>query len=173
MRSLTKAGFECWTPVETVTREVVKFNVKRKIEVAMIPSYVFARADRLLDLIALANDPGREHREFRVFKQSDRFPLIADETLAPIRAIEQRRKPRGKVATVKVGAKVRLNERGFEGLDGVVQSVSNKHAMVQFVGFPVPVKIGCWLIADGIDASNDVQVECRQDKRASRHRNVA
>jgi transcription antitermination factor NusG len=165
MRSLTKAGFECWTPSETVTRKVPSAHVKRKIEQAMLPTYVFALADRLLDLIHLANTPGREHRDFRVFKQNDRFPLIADATLAPIRSIEHKRKPRGKVKAIPVGAKVRLADGGFAGLDGVVQSVSNKYAMVKFVGFPVPVKIGCWLIAEGIDEDGGVQLQCQSPER--------
>lgn len=165
LRSLEKAGFEVWSPVEKVCLRLPRANVKRWIDSPMLKSYVFARADRLIDLIAASKAPGGQHRDFSVFKHKDRFPLIDEETLAPLRSIERKRKPRGTVRSIPVGAKVRLNDGGFAGLDGVVESVSNKHAMVQFAGFPIAVKIGCWLIAEGLDGNDNVQVECQSPER--------
>lgn len=144
LTSLTKAGFEVWTPVELITRRVPKANVKRRLENAMLPSYLFAAADRLIDLIQLANTPGKDHRDFRVFKQLDRFPLIADATLAPLRLEERRKKPAPE--GLKAGDDVRMTDGAYAGLRGVVEKGGSKFAVVRVPGFQMSLKIAAYYL---------------------------
>lgn len=141
MRSLTKAGFEVWSPVEVRTKRVPRANVKRTIEFAMLPSYLFAAADRVVDLIALSNAPGREHRDFRVFQRQDRAPLIADSDLADLRLAERKVTAKAERPHFEPGETVRLEDGGFAGLTGEVVSARGEFVSVQLPGFRMAIKV--------------------------------
>lgn len=166
-KSLAASGFTVWTPIEERTVTVPRANVKRRLPFAMMPGYVFADASRLIELLAIANTPVKRHRDFRLVRQNDAPAMIPDALLAPVRSIERKRKPRGIVKAVPVGAKVRLTEGGFAGLDGTVESIRNKHAMVTFPGFPMPVQIGCWLLQELLDEQASVHVQGHLSERAA------
>lgn len=154
-RSLSAAGFDVWTPTEVVTKRVPRANVKRKVTVALLPSFLFARAGHIPALLAIRADPVKHHREFRLFRQADRFPLIDDDALAPLRLIERRMKPRD--GGLVGGERVKLTEGGFAGLSGVVESSRGDFATVAIPGFQnMKLRIARWhLQAD--DASDTRQ----------------
>lgn len=140
--SLTAAGFEVWTPVEVSTRRVPRANVKRRVTLPLLPSYGFARADRLVELMSVASDPQHQHGDFRVMHDDRRVPLVADASLEPLRLAERKRKPleRGWMP----GDGVRLTDGGFAGLSGVVETARGQFAMVAIPGFRMPIKIATW-----------------------------
>lgn len=151
LRSLEKAGFEVWSPVEMRTRRVPRANFKRRIEQPMMPGYLFARADRLMDLIQASNAPGQQHREFRVYRQQDRFPLIADADLAPVRLQERKVKPAPE--GLKIGDDVRLTDGAYAGLRGEVVKGGNKFAMVRIPGFHIPLKVAAYYLLQDNECS--------------------
>lgn len=171
--SLNDAGFEAWTPVDG-DRE------------PMTPSYVFARVNRLPELLALWRSPAlvyrvwdsdqrrmvtKGHPYFSVMASLDRageWATVKDASLNPIRTIEWRRKPRGTVQAVPVGAKVRCAESGFTGLDGVVDSVRGKKATVLFEGLIFPVQLGCWQLTVVVDDDPKVNVNGFRHERAAK-----
>lgn len=144
IRSLSREGYEVWTPVEMRTRRVVRANVKRRIESAMMPGYIFARSDRLPDLLMLAKDPTSEHRGFSVFRERDRCPLIADEALAPLRLEERKVQPAPE--GLKVDDEVRLTDGAYAGLRGTVVKGGSKFAMIRIPGFHTPLKVAAYYL---------------------------
>lgn len=186
--SLNDAGFEAWSPVETVRvlkadrrkLAVDKFTEVRK---PLLGGYVFARADRLQDLLELSHSPSlnyrvwdsalrrmvtRGHPYFTMFRDLGEIATVPAEQLEPLRAIERRRKPRGIVKAVAPGTAVRLSEGGFAGMDGIVDSVRGKQAMVVFADFPFPVEIPCWLLNEQLDVRASVNVSTASSERAAR-----
>lgn len=171
--SLTEVGFEAWAPVDWD-------------ENPMTAGYVFAKAAQIHSLLELSHSPSllyrvwdteqqkmvtKGHPYFRLMPRlgtAGGWARVSDLALRPIREIERRRKPRGVVKTIAVGAIVRLQEGGFAGLDGVVESVRNKFATVTFEGLPVPVQIGCWLLTEKVDATPAVNVNSRSTERPSK-----
>lgn len=144
--SLGASGFDVWTPVETLRKREGKSRSRRADILPVMPSYVFARAAHLVDLIEESALPYSEHPEFSVFHYHARIPLIADEALDPLRVAERRRQPFGKVARFTRGEMVRLMEGGFAGLTGVVELTRGQYTLVTFPGFPMPIKISTLLL---------------------------
>jgi hypothetical protein len=163
--SLTEAGFEVWTPVEEETTPITA-------------SYVFARLHHLQELLALSHSPSllyqvwdaelkrmvtRGHPYFRLMRGLDPFipwAVVSDAQVAPLRGLERSKKPRGLVKLIPIGTKVRLDDRGFTGIDGVVVSARGKFVTVQFEGLPFPVdKIPCWQLTETLDESPAVHVD--------------
>lgn len=142
-KSLAEDGFDVWTPVETGVFNVPRANVKRTISRAMLPSYVFARAGHLYNLLQLASLPSRRgpglrrpaHESFSVMRCSDHIPLIADASLNALRKIEARRTPRQMAEEpLPVGCIVRVKagSAGFEGMIGKVESGDRGTTLVCF-----------------------------------------
>ena len=142
------AGFDVWTPTEIVTKRVPRANVKRKLTLALLPSYLFAPARYITDLLELAAKPIHEHKDFHVWHTRQGIPLIADESLEPLRLAERKRKPLERSLTP--GEKVRLLDGGFEGLNGVIESARGEWAMVAIPGFRMPLKVATYhLLREG------------------------
>lgn len=140
--ALSFIGFEVWTPVEVANKRVPRANVKRRIVTALLPGYIFAEARRLVDLFELASDEMRRPAKFRLMREGDRIPLVADASLAPLRLAERYRKPLER--KLSPGEKVRLTDGAFAGCDGVVETARGKFAMVAIPGFRMPIKIAEW-----------------------------
>ncbi|CCW20176.1 hypothetical protein EBBID32_45470 [Sphingobium indicum BiD32] len=145
-RSLGEAGFDVWTPVEVQKRRVGRDRLVREISLPITPGIVFARDDRLDDLIVmmraptptfLAWNPTTRRMElhgcpyFSVFRHQGKFPRIADRQLDPLRQAERRMRPRSKEATVHAGDEVRIPSSAFGGLIGVVDKTKGRFAMVR------------------------------------------
>lgn len=171
--ALTDAGFEAWAPAD-------------EDGAPMTVSYAFARMTHLHELLALAHSPSltylawdpelrrmvtRGIPHFRLMRKplgATGWVTVSDRQLAPLRGIEWGRKPRGAVKTVPVDTKVRLEDGGFAGLDGVVVSVRGKFATVMFDGLPFPVeKIPCWQLIEQLDEATPVNVSRRSSEQAA------
>lgn len=129
--SLSEDGFEAWTPVETRTIRVPRANVRRTVYLPIMPSYVFARAQHLIDLIQL----GAKRADFSVMHYHDRIPVIADHHLQSLRFIEAKRTPRKKAdRTFAKGISVRVNTEGgsFAGMKGKVERSDTGTTLVCF-----------------------------------------
>lgn len=141
-RSLELAGIEAWTPVEIQQR---KKGAKAEVAVAVLPTYVFAKSNRLLDLIAEAEAPVSIHPPFSVFRYNERFPLIADAQLTALRTIERKAAASGKPVVFPRGEEVRVPDGPFQGLTGQVVEDSRGHfTLVAFPGFNIPVEFASW-----------------------------
>lgn len=138
--TLSEDGYEAWTPVESKTITIPAKNVKRKIRLPIMPSYVFVRAEHLIDLILLSGlrpiprrvavrhqDRSEEwrpfHAEFSVMRCNERIPVISDAALTSLRSIEQKRNPRQKAPPLTPGMSVRVKSDAgaFAGMTGRVE----------------------------------------------------
>lgn len=145
--SLTADGYEAWTPIETKTVRVPRANVRREVRLPIMPSYVFARADRLVDLLQL-KPPA--HVEFSVMRYAERIPTVADADLQALRTLEAKRTPRRKAErTFAPGSAVKIKgESGsFGGMVGKVEKSDRMHTVVLFAD-KLPVRIPTTLLAE-------------------------
>lgn len=88
-RSLSDGGIQAWTPTFTVRQRATRRGIARDRTSPFIPTFVFAPAERLLDLCGIADDPRSQHPPFSVFRHDGRVPLIGEASLAQLRQAEQ------------------------------------------------------------------------------------
>lgn len=152
--ALIEAGFEAWTPSQIDVRRV---GVKRKLverPAPLLPSFVFARYDRLGELVAFSHSPSQTFLvwdealqrmvlkgcpHFSVMRHGGQYIAVSDRSLDALRTAEQRRKPLAKVRLLQPGEKVKCPDGGFDGLIGVVQTTRGRSALVCFEGFAIPI----------------------------------
>lgn len=149
--TLTEDGYEAWTPVETRVFHVPRMNSKRTARLPIMPSYVFARAGNLIDLIQLAGmkpiprrsscrpvDRSEEwrpfHADFSVMHYHDRIPAIADAQLQSLRQLEAKKTPRQRSKPLPQGMSVRVKIEGgsFAGMKGRVERSNGGYTLVFF-----------------------------------------
>lgn len=140
-RSLSASGFEVWTPVQTGTRRKPRRQVIAEFEAPIVPTFVFARADRVTDLLGVAASPVNPHPPFSVFHHRGRVPLIADCEIEGLRRYEQRCNEIAQRDRVKahrkafaVGERVSVTAEAWQGLSGIVEGGDGKQARVSFGG---------------------------------------
>ncbi len=94
--SLTKAGFEAWSPRKTLMR--VKAGVKPRedgtrpmveVDAAILPTFVFARARDLQSLARVACADITPHPPFSIFRHGGRYPEIADASILGLQDAER------------------------------------------------------------------------------------
>jgi hypothetical protein len=131
---LAEDGFEVWTPIETRTIRVPRQNVKREIRLPIMPSYVFARAHHLIDLIQRADLPIAP--TFSVMHAfGDQIPLVREQHLTKLRELEIKKTPKRKAErTFDPGVIVRVGEGGgsFSGMTGAVRKSDKGYTLVCF-----------------------------------------
>jgi hypothetical protein len=92
--SLGAAGHGVWTPKRTLRRSLKAKTVSGtrliEIEVAILPTFVFASEHDLEALAELAIGEGRSHPAFSVFRTDGRIPIVGDGEIAGLRAEEAR-----------------------------------------------------------------------------------
>jgi hypothetical protein len=152
--SLAEDEFEVWTPVEVKRNRRPRRNPKPDPEpCAIMPTYVFADAGRLVDLLELAEMPvkprrgkGRRlpaHDDFSVFHFHDRIPIVADVDLIHLRSEERdaasrhnralrRVMAKGKGEPLDCGSVVRIPQGAFAGMSGQVVESDGKFTLVCF-----------------------------------------
>lgn len=161
-RSLQAAGFEVWTPSMVVMRRLPRRRQRIERDAPILPTFVFARAERLQDLLQAMSDPRTDHPPFSLFRHAGRFPLVTSDQIASLhdeedRAADVHRRTREReraaerratCAVPVVGSEVRLPFHAFTGLVGTVESVKGKSAVVNFGGGRT-ITIGAWLLETG------------------------
>jgi hypothetical protein len=94
--SLTKAGFEAWSPRKTLKR--IKAGVKPRldgtrptieVDAAILPTFVFARAKDLSVLAQVACADITPHPPFSIFRYGGRYPVIADASVIGLQDAER------------------------------------------------------------------------------------
>lgn len=178
-RSLSAAGLTVWTPVER-KKQRMKLDRSRIVkETALMPSYVFGRAEHLTELVRLEVLPTGDHPRFSVFRYLGGVPLIADEQLAPVREAENESTAayrqwlrRGKKAPVlEAGTEVRATEGGFAGMGGVVEGQRGQYTLVtldlQGGIFQAPLKVASILLDGSCHGAESVAREELPSSRAA------
>ena len=146
VRSLTRAGVEVWTPIEQVTKRVPRANIKRVIDRALLPSYLFASAQDMPNVLAIMNSPSKDHREFRLFKHNGGVPLIADSTLDALRLVARKSAVKAMPPAFGKGQRVVLTSGIGQGLTGEVYRPGNEFTTVNFPGYSMPMRIANYIL---------------------------
>jgi hypothetical protein len=133
--SLAGDGFEAWAPVALITPEQKEGGPPPKPRIGpLAPTYVFARAAHLWTLVNLAEDPARRHADFSVFRPNDRFRLIGDHELEPLRYEERKGVPPEQRRVFLPGEEVRVVCGSGMGKVGIVERAKGKVVWVDFGG---------------------------------------
>lgn len=155
VRSLCEDGIEAWSPARKVRIRVPGANVKRDGEAAIVPSFVFARARHLVELLELAAMPdkprrgpgGRKpaHERFSVFHDRHGIPVVKDHDLEPLREAELDLPAVRLGPAYRRGEKVRVPTGSFRGLVGRVVRSNERITEVCF-GANMRVKISTFVL---------------------------
>lgn len=139
--SLANAGFDAWTPTETQRR--MGRGKRRKVEELrpspITPTFVFARADRVADLIRIRSLPTSPHPAFSILKRPDYgTAIVSDAGLRALRTEEDRRRVRHLKTTRRVvepGSTIAPTEGAFAGMTGIVERCKGKNGKEAVVNF--------------------------------------
>ena len=155
-QSLNDAGIEAWTPREIRKRRLPRGRKGfKETEEPIVPSFVFARAAHLPDLLRAIALPTSPHPQFSIFQHAGRAPVVADAGLQYLQSAEsEARLARLKSSKhqIEIGARVCPTEGAFAGLDGIVEHVSGRSAQVCFNNC-FRVTVATWLlVGEGVEA---------------------
>jgi len=156
MDALCADGFDVWTPEETQQRRVGLARKRVSRRAPLLPGFVFARYDRLRELVDLARTPAQAFRAwdaeqrcmvtkgrpyFSVFRVGASYPAVSDGALDALRVAERKGRPLKSVHMFRAGERVKCPDAGFDGLTGIVETTRGRHAIVLFDGFAIPVAV--------------------------------
>lgn len=130
--SLSNAGFDSWTPQEVLVRRATRAKTRVERPMPIMPTFVFARARDVSDLIRLAATPRKKQPDFSVFHYQGRIPLVSDRAIEPLRTAELRAVPKARKRMFQPGQAVHLPEGAFTGLSGIVEESNGKFTLVCF-----------------------------------------
>lgn len=140
-QALAKDGFSVWVPVETRRIDVPRLNVKREVERPLLPGYIFARREHLIDLIQLT----AEHPSLRVFRCREGFHITTDKGLQPLRnreaeladryRAEAKKEKKQAERALERGDRLRALDGSFGGKVGIVTSSDRRRTIVCFDRF--------------------------------------
>jgi transcription antitermination factor NusG len=111
-----------------------------------MPTFIFARSDRLGDLARVARDVTSVHPAFSIFRHQGRYPLVADRDLSQLRRAEERADVavrRKRRRSLVMGQRVSFSDGAFAGIEGVVEEQQGQFAVVAFGG-GFRMKIATW-----------------------------
>lgn len=153
---LKRMGFNVWTPIEQRVCRTPRRRVQYDRRTALMPSYVFASADHLDELLQAAMSPSRELPRFTVFTHKGGIPMVADVELNALRYAEEKadtlfakmKRLGRKGPKLGKGSEVHLTEGPFAGMSGIVEGQSGQFTLVSFDGFHKPIQIASLLLVD-------------------------
>jgi len=155
-RALAGAGFEVWAPARTVSVRRPRSHKRVLREVSILPTFVFARGDSGLDLLRASVMEPCPFPPFSVFRRRGEIPMIRDAEIEQLREVEarmRRRDPKPSASALAVGARVKAQAGGFQGLVGMVRHSDEKSTTVDFGGWLGRVQVATFLvIPDGVSA---------------------
>ncbi len=166
--SLLAIGLEVWTPRQMQTRRRPRSKVTQERELAIAPSFVFARARHLPVLAVISKAQVSGHPKFSVFYHGGRIPLIADSEVDGFRDAEDKARKverRAKRRKLVMGQRVRLSEGAYAGLDGVVLDGEGKFSSVMLEG-GFKMRIASWLL-EPYDVFSDLTLDDSTAARAA------
>lgn len=150
--SLAAAGFDVWTPQQLAQRRRGRARERVEVPAPIVPTFVFARAHHVRELLAAAVAMPSPHPPFSIFRHRDRIPVVADRGLAALRDEEEKHRRRAAKAqrnVLPVGTGIRLAEGAFAGMTGVVEGGNGKAAVVNFGGGFI-VSIATYLLGSDV-----------------------
>jgi hypothetical protein len=151
--SLAEDGILAWTPAEVRRNRRPRRNVQDPEPCPIMPTFVFADALRLVDLLDLADMPVKPrrgqylhepaHEDFSVFHHYDRIPVVAEAALFHLREEERGADARYQRTLARAMAKtkgepyddgdeIRLPNGPFAGLSGQVVESDGKFTLICF-----------------------------------------
>jgi transcription antitermination factor NusG len=148
-KTLATDGYEVWTPIETKTERCGRDRRRIEVQRPIMPTYVFARVQHLVDLLQLASMPVKPrrgaglreaaHASFHVLHAFGRIPLVYDKHLAELRRMEAKRTPIKRAAyAFPRNASAKVSGGAFGGMTGVVVRSTPAKTVLRFNGgFPV------------------------------------
>ena len=152
-KTLAEDGFDVWTPAKTEMIRVPRKNARREVRLPLTPSFIFARAEHLVDLLQLAKmvvkpragwkngyrrdkeDEQPPHHDFSVFHWGDNIPMIHDAALEALRAEEGRAIPKRKRSPFGPNEVVKVTKGSFAGMTGVIERTNGKESEVWLTMF--------------------------------------
>lgn len=150
VRSLEQAGIEVWTPVEVIKQRIPRSHKTFAREIPIMPTFAFARARHLGELLRICAAPVSEHPPFSVFRHAGRFPFIADADVVSLRLAEER-KLKARLRETKrefaPGAAVKVPDGPFAGMSGIVEEGDGRFALVAFGG-SFRVRVASFLLVE-------------------------
>lgn len=136
--SLTDAGYDVWTPILMRRVRKRRANITIEREAPITPTFVFARADHLSELVALSQARVKEQPDFSVMRYYGVHPQIEDSALDALRDAQdraaRRKKPLkpGHGEPFGEGDPVDVKSGIASGMSGVVKRSNGKLTLVLF-----------------------------------------
>ncbi len=138
--SLREAGIEIWTPVVIHKRRAPRTKAVTSVERPIAPTFAFAAAEHIEQLLAIRRDPLSPHPAFSLLHHRGDVVRIKDSDLAGLRAaqVDEQRKAgslgKQRPAAIEVGVGVRMDEGPFAGMSGIVTSSDGRRTYLNFGG---------------------------------------
>lgn len=143
--ALMLEGIPAWTPTEVQLRKKHGDRPAAEVMVCVMPTYVFASAECLVELFRLASAPVSPAPSFSVLRHNDRIPMVAERDLTALRTIERKAAAKREPVRFDRGDEVRTDDPAWQGLVGqVVEDTKGKLTLVAFPGFNIPVEFASW-----------------------------
>ncbi len=157
-QSLLAAGLDAWTPSEIHSRRRPRSKATIEIEAPIMPTFVFARAAVIPELVRIQAMPISPHPPFSIFRHLGEIPLLHDHEILNLRAVaelaQRKRLKKSHRYVFPVGEQVKVAEGNFTGLEGIVEGGDGKYALVCFGG-SMQFKIATFLLrSDDIDGAS-------------------
>lgn len=144
VNSLREAGIAAWSPEQIVDKRRPRSRLISKHLAPMLPSFVFADAACIDQIVALDMQP---FSRISLFRHIGKVPVVSDRALDALRAMERRPLPRLKHRTWRHGQSVRVPDGAFAGIDGRVEKSNERYTLVMFGGV-MKVKIDTFLLIE-------------------------
>jgi transcription antitermination factor NusG len=151
---LRRDGFEAWTPKQTSRVRIPRCNVRREVTLPLMPSFVFVASRHLIDMLERAE---LATEDFSVFRYLDRFPIVADVDLEPLRLAETRAIPTARRQAFRRGDTVLVPSGSFAGMSGIVERSDGRFTLVSF-GTRMRVKISTFILKPVVGISRSSQL---------------
>ena len=170
-KSLADAGLEVWTPSSTYSRRKPRSKATIEIEAPIMPTFVFARAALLPELMRIRALTVSPHPPFSIFRHVGGVPLLADREIVNLRLVEElaqrARLKKSHRHVFPTGQRVHVDDGSFVGLEGVVKGGDGKFALVCFGG-SMEFTIATFLFrTDDIAAGSSEAAEPRNAAKAA------
>lgn len=117
-----------------------------------MPTFIFVRQSNLSDLHDALRQPINPHPPFSIMRFNGKIPLVGNTEIDVLRVIERRSTPKEKRRTFAAGQRVKLDQAGFTGLSGIVESGDGKYTLVCFG--TMQIKVSTFLLeTDGLSGT--------------------
>lgn len=133
--ALADAGYDAWTPSRMQKRRTLRGKTKlAEVEVPLMPTFVFVRANRLEDLRIALRMPVCPYPAFSIFHFLGKPPRVENSEIERLRTEELRGRPRQGGDRFAPGASVRVEQGSWTGVTGEVVRTEGGFTIVCFGG---------------------------------------